>query len=274
MTTFTTAVVQMRADQGLAGNLEAAGHWISEAVARGAQLIALPENFAYYGKRPSFERVAAEATSSGPARAFLADQARRHGVWLLGGTVPIPDGGVDKPYASSLLLSPAGEEVARYDKIHLFDVDVEESGKSYRESDDYLCGAKVVTADLPEFRLGLSVCYDLRFPELYRTQVGRGARVLSAPSAFTAATGKAHWSLLVRARAVENLSFMLAPNLADRDHPSRPTWGGSAIVDPWGRVLAEMENEEGVAVADLDLAAQDRIRRQMPALNHRRLVTL
>ena len=274
------AVIQIRGDQGLAGNLDSAAHWLAQAAAAGATLAALPEAFAYYGYRSGGDSNgerdlaaagAAEATPAGPARRFLAEQARRHGLWLLGGTIPVADGDGDKPFAASLLVSPEGEEVARYDKIHLFDVDVPETGKSYRESDDYRPGARVVTADTPLGRLGLSVCYDLRFPELYRALADHGAEILTAPSAFTASTGRAHWELLLRARAVENLCYVLAPNMGHRDHPKRPTWGGSAIVDPWGVVLASLDDGEGFAIADIDLERLRELREGMPVHRHRRL---
>ncbi|GIX31103.1 MAG: hypothetical protein KatS3mg124_1575 [Porticoccaceae bacterium] len=269
--TWLVAVVQVAGNRGLTGNLEAAAHWLERAAAQGARLVALPENFAYHGERDLARAAAAEHTPQGPARAFLAERARALKIWLLGGTVPIPPRPGDKPFAASLLFSPAGEEVARYDKIHLFDVELPEGGRSYRESRDYRPGDAPAWADLPGFRLGLSVCYDLRFPELYRKLSREGATVLAVPSAFTLATGRAHWMLLLRARAVENLCYVLAPNLADRDHPRRPTWGESAIVDPWGEVLARLDGEEGMALAELDFARQEALRRALPALEHRRL---
>lgn len=266
------AVVQIRGDKGLEGNLAACAHWLQRASEAGAMLVVLPENFAYYGCRDLPRAAADESTPAGPVRQFLASQARSNGVWLLGGTIPVADSLDEKPHAASLLLSPQGEEVARYNKIHLFDVDVAETGKSYRESDDYRHGSDVVVAPTPLGNLGLSVCYDLRFPELYRALTARGAEILAVPSAFTAATGRAHWELLLRARAVENLCYVIAANLADRDHPRKPTWGGSAIIDPWGRVLAALEDEEGFAVADMDLGEQAVLRRNMPVLEHRRIL--
>ncbi|MEA3298698.1 MAG: carbon-nitrogen hydrolase family protein [Pseudomonadota bacterium] len=265
------AVIQIRGDQGLDGNLAACARWLAGAAAAGARLAVLPENFAYYGCRELAAAGRAEATPAGPARGFLAAEARRHGLWILGGTLPIAAADDPRPFAASLLVSPAGEEVARYDKIHLFDVDVAETGRQYRESAEYRPGDRVVVADTPAGRLGLSVCYDLRFPELYREQSRQGAEILAAPSAFTAATGRAHWELLLRARAVENLCYVVAANLADRDHPARPTWGGSAIVDPWGTVLASLDNDEGFAVADIDLAHLRALRARMPVHRHRRL---
>lgn len=265
------AVVQTRGDKGLEGNLAACAHWLQLASEAGATLVVLPENFAYYGCRELPRAAADESTPDGPVRQFLASQACKHGVWLLGGTIPVADTLDEKPFAASLLVSPQGEEVARYNKIHLFDVDVAETGKSYRESDDYRHGTDVVVAPTPLGNLGLSVCYDLRFPELYREMAARGAEILAAPSAFTAATGKVHWELLLRARAVENLCYVVAANLADRNHPNKATWGGSAIVDPWGTVLASLDDEEGFAIADIDLERLHTLRRQMPVLSHRRL---
>ncbi|MFA5679505.1 MAG: carbon-nitrogen hydrolase family protein [Pseudomonas sp.] len=270
------AVVQMRATRGLAGNLETAEALVAQACAQGANLVVVPENFAYFGHKPltelaATEKTAAEKTAAGPARALLARLAREHRIWLLGGTIPVAEPDDAKPYARSLLYSPEGVEVACYDKVHLFDVDVAETDVRYRESDDYRAGGNAVVADVAGVGLGLSVCYDLRFPELYRQLAGRGARILAAPSAFTATTGRAHWQLLLRARAVENLCFMLGANLVGRDDKKNPTWGGSAIIDPWGRVLAELDDEEGVAIADLDLREQDDIRRNMPVMDHRRI---
>ncbi|MAT52696.1 MAG: carbon-nitrogen hydrolase [Porticoccaceae bacterium] len=265
------AVIQLRGDRGLAGNLACAGHWVACAAGAGATLVVLPENFGYFGQKDLFEAGGAEATPDGPARRFLSDIARSHRVWLLGGTIPIADEPGAKPYAASLLVSPDGRQVARYNKIHLFDVHVEATGRQYRESDDYRHGEDVITVEVPPVTLGLSVCYDLRFPELYRRQAELGATVLAAPSAFTAATGEAHWQLLLRARAVENLCFVLGANMANRADPKNPTWGGSAIIDPWGRVIAGLEDEEGFATAELDLDGQARMRSKMPALEHRRL---
>jgi deaminated glutathione amidase len=275
------AVIQMRGDQGLEGNLDSAARLLRQAATEGARMVALPENFAYLHQKPLADVAAAEKLPSGPARKFASSMALELGIWLIAGTIPVADGAPGdegKPFAASILYSPDGGEWARYDKIHLFDVHVKATGKMYRESDDYRAGKDVVTATVGDagesICLGLSVCYDLRFPELYRQQSRRGAQVLAAPSAFTRATGEAHWTLLLRARAVENLCFVLAANMADRQHPRNPTWGGSAIIDPWGRVLAELKEEEGYAVADLDLDLQAEVRRNMPALSHRRLTSV
>ena len=266
------AVIQIRGDQGLDGNLAACGRWLGEAAAAGARLAVLPENFAYYGCRDLPAAGVAEATPEGPARRFLGAEARRHGLWLLGGTLPIAAADDPRPFAASLLVSPEGEEVARYDKIHLFDVDVVETGRQYRESADYRPGGRVVVADTPLGRLGLSVCYDLRFPELYRQLAAQGAEIIVAPSAFTYTTGTAHWHILVRARAVENLATVIAPNQAGHHASGRRTYGHSLICGPWGQVQAEARSEANeVVIADIDRTRAAQLREGFPCLTHRRL---
>jgi nitrilase len=282
------AVVQIKGDAGIQGNLDVAQRLLQKAAAEGAKLAVLPENFAYLHQKPLADVSATEETEAGTVRTFVSRQAKALGIWVVAGTIPVADstsGEISssqsrrkKPYAASILYSPEGREIARYNKMHLFDVDVEESGRSYRESDDYVAGDSAITEDIKVedeiCRLGLSVCYDLRFPELYRRLVSAGAQVLAAPSAFTATTGKAHWQLLLRARAVENLCFVLGANIADRNHPKNPTWGGSEIIDPRGTVLAELDDEEGIAIADLDFEKQRKLRLNMPALEHRRIFDL
>jgi len=277
------AVIQIKGNAGVTGNLDAARVLLEEAAAQRADLAVLPENFAYLHQKNLAEVAEAERTEAGVVRTFAAQQAKALGIWLVAGTIPVADGGIvahprAKPYAASILYSPQGKEVARYNKIHLFDVDVAGAGRSYRESDDYLAGdqalAENIYSEQEQCRIGLSVCYDLRFPELFRRLVSCGAQVLTVPSAFTAATGRAHWRLLLRARAVENLCFVLGANVADRNHQASPTWGGSAIIDPWGRVLAELGDEEGIVVADLDFDKQRKLRQNMPALDHRRIFDL
>lgn len=271
------AAIQLRSEGSPASRLARAGALIDAAVARGAKLLVLPENFAYFGAKPKdlAEAARAEALADGPARTLLAERARRHRVWILGGTLPLfdglADGGDARPFAAALLYGDTGEEVARYHKIHLFDVQVRADGRRYCESDSFRPGADPVAVHTPLGKLGISVCYDLRFPELYRGYAARGAELLAVPSAFTATTGAAHWLLLLRARAVENQCYVIGANLAGRDHTSQPTWGGSAIIDPWGEVVAELGDEEDVILAPVDLQRLARIRADMPALDHRRL---
>ncbi len=271
------AALQMVASEGAADNLRQAAELIDRAVEEGAGLVVLPEYFAYYGcELLSFEQqVASEATPQGTARRFLAEQAKRHGIWLLGGTLPIIGAGDKRPFATSLLVSPEGKVAASYNKMHLFDVDVDETDgagdRAYRESDSYRPGDDIVVAETPIARLGMSVCYDVRFPELYRDMSRQGAEIMLVPAAFTARTGEAHWELLLRARAVENLCYVVGANMGDRQNKKMPTWGNSMIVDPWGDVLASCEGGQGLAIAELDLSRLQRLRKRMPVLEHRRL---
>ncbi len=265
------AAIQMTSGGSLQANLEQAAELIEQAARQGAELLVLPEYFAYHGCRDLAEIALAEQDANGPARRFLAEQARLHGVWLVGGTIPVAVENDKRAAASCFVVNEKGDEVACYRKIHLFDVDVDDARGSYRESDDYCHGSEPVVVDTPFGKLGLTVCYDLRFPELYRYLAEQGAQILLVPSAFTAATGEPHWELLLRARAVENLCYVVGANMGDRFHEKRPTWGGSAIIDPWGRVLASRADGPGVVMADIDLAYLQTLRQKMPVHEHRRL---
>lgn len=270
-TVCLVAAVQLKASGSAETNLSAAARQIALAVAEGARLVVLPEHFVYFNEKDLRAVAAIEGQSDGVARSFFSAQARQHGIWLVAGTLPLFKGGDDgKPYATSLLYDPQGREAARYEKVHLFDVVVQATGKTYRESDSYRHGDSAIAAPTDCGVVGMSVCYDLRFPEFYRRLVDQGAEILVAPSAFTAATGKAHWRLLLQARAVENLCYMIGANLCDRQHPTKPTWGGSAIIDPWGEVLAELDDEEGYIVAPIDRQHIVTLRQNMPVLEHRR----
>jgi predicted amidohydrolase len=262
-------VIQMTSTDDVASNLEAAARLVGEAAARGAELVALPENFAFL-RREGAGFPCAQA-ADGPIVGSLRRLARERGIWILGGTFPeaAPGGRV---HNTSLLISPAGEIAATYRKIHLFDVDLRGSGGGlYQESERVAPGKEVVVAETPFGGVGLSVCYDLRFPELYRAQAARGARFLAVPSAFTPETGRDHWEVLLRARAIENQAFVLAPAQWGRHAPERSSYGRSLIVDPWGVVLAKAPDRACALVAECDLDQQDRIRAALPALLHRRL---
>ena len=269
------AAIQLKSAADPTSNLKVAAHFIGEAARAGAQLAVLPEHFVYYNVRDTRAVAQAEA-EKGMARDFFAEQAKQWRLWLVAGTLPLFStsstlASTEKPYACSLLYDANGKEVASYQKIHLFDVNLQATGKRYCESDSYQHGALPVVAQTPCGCIGMSVCYDLRFAELYRQLTAQGAEILVAPSAFTAATGRAHWQLLLRARAVENLSYVVGANLCNRSHPKKPTWGGSAIIDPWGEVLAEMDDEEGFIIADIDLDHLRALRQNMPVLEHHRL---
>ncbi|ANX03815.1 carbon-nitrogen hydrolase family protein [Immundisolibacter cernigliae] len=269
---FTAAVVQMVSGSEVAANLASAGRLIGQAAQAGARLVALPENFALLGRREQDKLAVAEPDDAGPIQDFLADSARRHGIYLVGGTIPLRSADPQRVRAACLLHGPDGRRLARYDKIHLFDVEVADGGERYRESASIEPGDAVVTVDTELGCIGLAVCYDLRFPELFRALLAQGAQILVLPSAFTETTGAAHWHLLCRARAVENLCYLLAPGQGGQHDNGRRTYGHSLIVGPWGEVLAEYtDNGEGIACAQIDLAAMDHLRARFPALQHRRL---
>ena len=273
--TFTAAVVQMVSGSDVQANLASAGRLIEQAAQAGARLVALPENFALLGRREQDKLAIAEPDGAGPIQDFLAEMARRHGIHLVGGTIPLRGADPQRVRAACLLHGPDGRRLARYDKIHLFDVEVGDltgGGERYRESASIEPGDALVTVDTDLGCIGLAVCYDLRFPELFRALLARGAEILVLPSAFTETTGAAHWHLLCRARAVENLCYLLAPGQGGQHDNGRRTYGHSLIAGPWGEVLAECtDTGEGIACAQIDLAAMDRLRARFPALQHRRL---
>jgi predicted amidohydrolase len=262
------AVAQMRSTADVAANLDAATRLIDEAVARGARFVALPENFAFL--RSEGEPVPEAQPIDGEWVTRLAGRAAHHRVLLLLGSLPEKVPGDTRIHNTSVLLGPDGRTLATYRKIHLFDIDV--PGLAHlKESRAVRPGEEVVVAETEWGPLGLSICYDLRFPELYRRQAVRGARVLAVPSAFTDRTGKDHWEVLLRARAIENLAYVVAPAQWGAHGPGRASHGHALIVDPWGSVVAQVPDGEGVAVAELDFDRQDRLRRELPALSHIRL---
>lgn len=269
---MTFAVIQMISQDDIAANLARARALLEQAAEQGARLAVLPENFAAMGRRDSAAIGLAEARGEGPILPWLKQTARDLRLWIVAGTLPLPP--VDRPeakaHACSLLVDEQGEVVARYDKLHLFDVDVADSRGRYRESDDYAHGANVVVADTPVGKLGLTVCYDLRFPELYSALREAGAELITAPAAFTAVTGAAHWEVLIRARAIETQCYVLAAAQGGMHPGPRETHGQAAIVDPWGRILAEQARGEAVLLATRDSAEQASIRARMPVTLHRR----
>ena len=266
------AVIQMVSQSDVLANLSQARRLLEQAAAGGAKLVVLPENFAAMGRRDVADIGRAEASGEGPILPWLKRAARDLTLWIVAGTLPLPpkDQPNAKTNACSLLINDQGEIVARYDKLHLFDVDVADARGRYRESDDYAFGSNVVVADTPVGRLGLTVCYDLRFPELYSELRAAGAELITAPSAFTAVTGAAHWDVLIRARAIETQCYLLAAAQGGVHPGPRETHGHAAIVDPWGRVLAQQDQGEAVLLAERDSGEQASIRTRMPVANHRR----
>lgn len=304
------AAIQMNSGNNLSQNLAVAEQLLREAARQGAALAALPENFAFMGTRDKDKLAHAEVAGSGPIQAFLSTISRELRMWVVAGTVPVAvPGDASRVFAASLVYDATGALVARYDKIHLFDVEVprdgapqellpdppggprrpsplpdsgrgdavsprdtQAKGESYRESSHILRGEpKIVTAPTPAGVLGLSVCYDLRFPELYRALTQAGAELFCVPAAFTAKTGQAHWETLLRARAIENQCYVIAPGQFGEHPGGRRTWGHSLIVDPWGEILAQQADGAGMVIARPDRARQAQLRQSFPVLTHRRL---
>jgi predicted amidohydrolase len=269
---MSLAVIQMVSQADVAANLAKARRLLEQAAAGGARLAVLPENFAAMGRHDLAALGLSEARGEGPILPWLKQAARDLKLWIVAGTLPLPPAGQPeaKARACCLLFDEHGEHVARYDKLHLFDVEVGDSQGSYRESDDFAHGSQIVLADTPVGRLGLTVCYDLRFPELYGALREAGAELISVPAAFTALTGAAHWQVLVRARAIETQCYLLAAGQGGTHPGGRETFGHSAIVDPWGRVLAEQAHGEAVLLASRDAIEQATIRQRMPVSRHKR----
>jgi predicted amidohydrolase len=260
------AAVQLNSQDNKQRNVEVAERLVRAAAADGAELIALPEKWNLLGGSEAL--VGGAETLEGPSLSAARVWARNLSIHLVAGSIAERIEGHDRLFNTSVLIGPQGDDIASYRKIHMFDVEV--GGVTYRESDHEEGGEEIVSAPLGELELGLSVCYDLRFPELYRILAVRGARIITVPSAFTQATGRDHWEVLLRARAIENQAFMVAANQFGEAPPHYNSYGRSAIVDPWGVVLATAPDEECFVAADLDIEAQERIREKLPALANRR----
>ncbi|MCB1986173.1 MAG: carbon-nitrogen hydrolase family protein [Burkholderiales bacterium] len=261
------AAIQMASGPSVDANLEEAARHIEDAVSQKAKLVVLPEYFCIMGMKDTDKLSVMEQAGNGPIQNFLSDTAKRFGIWLVGGSVPLASPDPNKVYNSCLVYADNGNQVARYDKIHLFGLSM--GHENYAEDKTIVAGAEIVTLDSPFGRIGLSICYDLRFPELYRKMAD--VDIILAPAAFTAVTGKAHWEVLVRARAIENLAYVIAPAQGGYHVNGRETNGDSMIVDPWGAVVKRLPRGSGAVVAKLDPEYQARIRASLPALKHRKL---
>ena len=259
------AAIQMASGPNVAANLSEAERLIEQAVKMGAKLVALPEYFAIMGMKDTDKVAVREIEGKGPIQSFLSRMAKRHGIWLVGGSVPLEASTADKVRNSCLVYDDKGKLAARYDKIHLFGLDL--GTEHYREEKTIEPGTRIVVLDTPFGRMGLSICYDLRFPELYRAM--KDVDMIVVPSAFTATTGKAHFETLVRARAIENLAYVIAPAQGGYHLSGRETHGDTMIVDPWGVVLDRLPRGSGVVVANLNPAYQAGLRKSLPALKHR-----
>lgn len=264
------AAIQMASGPQVSANLLEAEKLIAEAAKAGAKLVALPENFAIMGMHESDKVKVREADGSGPIQDFLSGIAKKHGVWVVGGTIPLAADDANKVRAACLIYDDQGKRVARYDKVHLFDVSVPDSGEEYRESDSVEAGKEPCVIDTPFGKLGIAVCYDLRFPEFFRPMTRRELDIIVIPSAFTAKTGAAHWEVLLRARAIENLSYVIAPNQGGFHKNGRQTYGHTMIVDPWGVVLDCYKTGSGFVAADIDKSRLEKTRASFPVLEHRR----
>ncbi|MBK1700888.1 carbon-nitrogen hydrolase family protein [Thiococcus pfennigii] len=265
------AAVQMASGPNVTANLLETERLVQEASECGAGLVVLPENFAFKGKRDHDQLALREEPGTGPLQDFLARIAAKYGIWLVGGTVPLKTRADDRLRAASLVFDAHGRQVGRYDKIHLFDVNVPGTNERYEESATIEPGEEVVVLDSPFGRLGVAVCYDLRFPELFRCMLDQGVELLAVPSSFTAITGKAHWESLVRARAIENLAYVIAAAQGGYHMDGRETHGHSMIVDPWGAILGEVARGPGCVCCPFDPDLQATVRRNFPTIHHRRL---
>lgn len=264
LASFKVAALQMVSTPRVAENIVVAGELIAQAAMLGAKLVVLPEYFGILGMKDTDKVAVREADGKGPLQDFLAAAAAKHGVWVVGGSVPLASAEPGKVLNTTLVYDDKGNRAARYDKIHLFGF---ESGtERYQESATIAPGCAPVALDTPFGRLGLTICYDVRFPELYRALA---ADIIVVPSAFTATTGRAHWELLLRARAVENLAWVVAAAQGGRHENGRETWGHSMVIDPWGGVLACHAKGAGIAIAEIEPAFQQKMRASLPALTHR-----
>ena len=265
------ALIQMRSCVDVARNLRDTEDYIKKAAQQGAMLAVLPENFALLA-RESQRRDIAEEPGNGPLQNFLSEQARKNSIWLVAGTIPLLDGNDEspdqRPTASCLVFDQQGNQVSRYDKIHLFDVAIPGREEAYRESAHTRAGSQAICVDTPVGRLGLAVCYDIRFPALFMKLMDQGMEVLVLPAAFTVATGEAHWEILLRARAIESLCYVAAAAQGGSHESGRETWGHSMLVDPWGVIGGELDKEPGVLVGEIDIDELQSIRQRFPVLTH------
>jgi len=265
------AAIQMASGSNVQGNLTEAARLIDAAVAAGANLIVLPENFSHMGMQEEDKLALAESPAGGPVQMFLSEQARKNRTWIVAGTIPLKSDDSTRVYAACLIFNDEGEVVSRYDKYHLFDVELTATQEHYLESQTIKAGNELVWFDSPLGRIGLAICYDIRFPELFRKLMEHSIDIFVIPSAFTATTGAAHWESLIRSRAIENLSYVVAANQGGYHVNGRETHGDSMIVDPWGNILDRLVRGSGFVHAEIDLKQIQSIRENFPVLLHRRI---
>jgi len=268
------AAIQMASGTNVSANLIEASKQITSAAQAGAKLIVLPENFSIMGFTDADQVKVAEDDGAGPIQDFLSEQAKKNKVWLVSGTIPIKSALENKVYAACLVYNENGERVSRYNKIHLFDVHLDITDETYNESETLEAGNQVVVVDTPFGKIGIAICYDLRFPELFRQLVMQGAEIIVLPSAFTAITGKAHWEVLLRARAIENLCYVVASSQGGYHVNGRETHGDSMAVDPWGTIIERLPQGSGYIIADIDIDGMHKLRNNFPVLQHRKIACM
>lgn len=266
------AGIQMASGPNVTANLIEVDRLISLAVEAGAELIVLPENFAIMGMKEQDKVQVAEDLGEGPIQEFLSEHARKYGVWIVGGTIPLKSSNPGKVRAACLLYDDKGEVRAHYDKAHLFDVHIFQSDENYNESETIEPGDEIIVADTPFGNLGLAICYDLRFPEMFRSMADLGVDIIAIPSAFTAVTGKAHWEPLVRARAIENQCYVIAAGQGGYHVNGRESYGDSMIVDQWGQIVDRLSSGSGIVLANYDREQIRKVRKTFPVLEHRKIV--
>lgn len=270
------AAIQMASGTNVSANLIEVSRQILSAVQAGAKMVVLPENFSCMVLDDADQITMAETEGTGQTQEFLSEQARKNKVWIVAGTIPLhlekdhPDFG-KKTYTSCLVYNDSGERISRYNKVHLFDVYLDATKETYKESETIVAGKEAVVVETPFGKVGLAICYDVRFPELFRQLIKQGAEIIVIPSAFTAITGKAHWEILLRARAIENLSYVVASAQGGFHVNGRQTYGNSIIVDPWGTILDVLPNGSGYAISDIDINKLKNIRQSFPALDNRKI---
>lgn len=270
------AAIQMASGTNVSANLIEVSRQILSAVQAGAKLVVLPENFSCMVLDDADQITMAETDGAGQIQEFLSEQSRKNKVWIVAGTIPLhlekehPDFG-KKTYTSCLVYNDLGERISRYDKVHLFDVYLDVTKETYKESETIVAGKEAVVVETPFGKVGLAICYDVRFPELFRQLIKQGAEIIVIPSAFTAITGKAHWEILLRARAIENLSYVVASAQGGYHVNGRQTYGNSMIVDPWGTILDVLPHGSGYAISDIDIGKLKNIRQSFPALDNRKI---
>ncbi|HEC04724.1 MAG TPA: carbon-nitrogen hydrolase family protein [Thiothrix sp.] len=263
------AAIQMASGPHVQANLMEACRLIKEASAQGAEMVVLPETFGIMGNSPTDTVAVAEEVGKGPMQSAMSQCAKENKLWIVAGTIPIKSPNPSKYYAASIMYNEKGEQIARYDKRHLFDVELSEAKETYTESDTTVAGENLVVVDTPFGKVGMAVCYDLRFPAYFRKMMAADADIFVLPSAFTETTGKAHWEVLLRARAIENLSYMIAPAQGGYHVSGRTTYGHSMVIDYWGNVREELGKGAGIILIDTDLKAQAATRKAFPVLEHR-----